>query len=144
MCLMEIIPAKKEHILGIIELQKQVYRTKEIAPNAQRRFEDLINDPNCDVLSAMEGKKVVATGMIFYVHVPVRGRSFALIEGLVVDESTRGRGLGTVMLSEFVKLARNRDCYKIIFTSGFDREEAHKLYEKLGFKKWGYEFRMNL
>lgn len=141
---MEIIPAKKEHIPGIIQLQKQVYRTKNVAQNAQRRFEDLINDPNCDVLAAIEGNKLQATGMVFYIHVPVRGRSFALIEGLVVDQSARGQGLGTVMLSEFVNLARKRDCYKVIFTSGFDREEAHKLYEKLGFKKWGYEFRMDL
>jgi len=141
---MQIIPAKKEHVPGIIELQKQVYRTKEVAPNAQRRFEDLINDPNCDVLAAVEGEKVVAAGMIFYIHVPVRGRSFALVEGLVVDENARGQGVGTLMLTEFVNLARKRDCYKIIFTSGFDRQEAHALYEKLGFKKWGYEFRMDL
>ena len=141
---MEIIPAKKEHIPSLIELQKQVYRTKEVAANAQRRFEDLINDPNCDVIAAVDGKKVVATGMIFYIHVPVRGRSFALIEGLVVDENARGQGVGTLMLTEFVNLARKRDCYKVIFTSGFDRQEAHDLYEKLGFKKWGYEFRMDL
>ena len=82
---MQIIPAKKEHVPGIIELQKQVYRTKEVAPNAQRRFEDLINDPNCDVLAAVEGEKVVAAGMIFYIHVPVRGRSFALVESFVLD-----------------------------------------------------------
>lgn len=141
---MEIIPAKKEHIPGIIQLQKQVYRSKNVAQNAERRFEDLINDPNCDVLAAIEGNKLQATGMVFYIHVPVRGRSFALIEGLVVDQSARGQGLGTVMLSKFVNLARKRDCYKVIFTSGFDRKEAHKLYEKLGFKKWGYEFRMDL
>ena len=82
--------------------------------------------------------------MVFYIHVPVRGRSFAFVEGLVVDETTRGRGIGTAMLSECVKLARKRDCYKIIFTSGFDRQQAHGLYEKLGFKKWGFEFRMDL
>ncbi len=141
---MEIILAKKEHISGLIELQKQVYRTKEVAANAQRRFEDVINDPNCDVLAAVDGEKVIACGMVFYIHVPVRGRSFALIEGLVVDENTRGQGIGTLMLTEFVNLARKRDCYKVIFTSGFDRQEAHALYEKLGFKKWGYEFRMDL
>jgi GNAT superfamily N-acetyltransferase len=141
---MEIIPAKKAHILGILDLQTQVYRSKSMAPNAERRLEDLVNDPNCDVLVAIDKEKVVATGMIFYIHVPIRGRSFAFIEGLVVDETTRGQGVGTQMLSEFVNLARKRDCYKIIFTSGFDREEAHQLYEKLGFKKWGYEFRMDL
>jgi len=141
---MEITLARKEHISGILELQRQVYRTRDIAPNAQRRFEDLMKEPNCYVLAATENEKVIAAGMIYYIHVPVRGRSFALIEGLVVDESTRGQGVGTAMLSEFVKLARKRDCYKIIFTSGFDREDAHALYEKLGFKKWGYEFRMDL
>lgn len=141
---MQITAAKKQHIPEAIKLQIQVYRTKELAPNTQRRFEDLLNDPNCDVLVAVEGRRILATGMVFYIHVPVRGRSFAFVEGLVVDEAARGRGLGTAMLSEFVNLSRKRDCYKIIFTSGFDREDAHALYEKLGFKKWGYEFRMDL
>ena len=141
---MQIIQAQKQHIPEAVKLQTQIYRTKEVAPNAHRRFEDLTNDPNCDVLVAVEGEKILATCLVFYIHVPVRGRSFAFVEGLVVDETTRGRGIGSAMLSECVKLARKRDCYKIIFTSGFDRQQAHGLYEKLGFKKWGFEFRMDL
>lgn len=141
---MNIRKATTTDVEAILALQNQIYRVPELAPNAQRRFQDIINDPNCDVVVAVEGQRVLATGAIYYIHVPARGRSFALVEGLVVDEKARGKGVGTEMLSEVVNLARKRDCYKIIFTSGFDRQEAHQLYEKLGFKKWGYEFRMDL
>ena len=43
-----------------------------------------------------------------------------------------------------LEIARGKNCYKMIFTSGTDRPDAHKFYEKLGFKKWGLEFRKDL
>ena len=39
--------------------------------------------------------------------------------------------------------AKARGCYKLIATSRFERERVHKLYEGLGFERWGLEYRMN-
>ena len=96
------------------------------------------------MLTAREAGKIIASGILYYIDVPARGRPFAFMEGLVVDKSARGQGIGSQMIAEFIRLAKRKDCYKLIFTSGFDRQEAHILYEKLGFKKWGFEFRMDL
>ncbi len=141
---MNIRTAAASDVEAILALQTQIYRTKELAPNAARLLEDQIKSASCDVLIAENETKIIASGMLYYVDIPARGRPFAFMEGLVVDESARGQGAGTQMITEFINLARRKDCYKVIFTSGFDREETHKLYEKLGFKKWGYEFRMDL
>lgn len=142
--LVEIRTATSGDVEAISTLQTQIYRVKELAPNANRILEDQIKSPACDVLVADDDGKIVASGLLYYIDIPARGRPFALMEGLVVDSRSRNQGIGSAMIAELIRLARRRDCYKLIFTSGFDREDAHKLYEKLGFKKWGFEFRMDL
>lgn len=141
---MEIRAAKNTDANGILALQTQVYRTRSLAPTATRLLEDQIKSPLCDVLVALDDSKIVASGCLYYIDVPARGRPFAFMEGLVVDKSARGKGVGSQLITEFINLARRKDAYKIIFTSGNDREDAHQFYEKLGFKKWGFEFRMDL
>ncbi len=142
---MEIAIATPADIDAILNLQTQIYRTEKIADGARDALEKQLADDTCDVLVARdESGKVAATAAIYYIEVPIRSRPYALLEGLVVDESTRGQGIGTKMFDKIFELARARNCYKILFTSGTDRTDAHKLYEKLGFKKWGLEFRMDL
>lgn len=141
---MNITLATKDDIAGILPLQAQIYRIKSLPKNAHQILGDLIDTAYCDVLVAKEGDEVVGTGTIFYLENPAHGRPYAFLEGVVVDESHRGRGVGTALSKKAVDLARQKNCYKIIFTSGMDRDNIHKFYENLGFKKWGFEFRMDL
>mgnify|MGYP002336307519 CR=1 FL=1 len=141
---MEIRLAEEKDIDGIIALQPQIYRVKESSPKAKESLKNQLEDETCDVLVSVDNKKIIATATIYYIQVAVRNQPYALFEGLVVDESQRGKGTGTAMLNKMVDVARSKNCYKIIFTSGQDRTEAHKFYENLGFKKWGLEFRMDL
>ncbi len=142
---MEITVATPADIDAILNLQTQIYRTEKIADGAKAALEKQLADETCDVIVAKdESGKVVATAAIYYIEVPVRSRPYAFLEGLVVDESARGQGIGTKMFEKILELAHTKNCYKILFTSSTDRLDAHKLYEKLGFKKWGLEFRMDL
>ena len=56
----------------------------------------------------------------------------------------QGKNYGTMLLNYAVKLAKNQKCDVIELTSNFSREDAHKFYEKNGFKKSSYKFKMNL
>ena len=141
---MEITKATEADIDEILKLQTQIYRTSEIAPEAKSALEEQLRDETCDILAAKDNGKVVGTVTIYYIQVAVRAKHYALFEGLVVDESERGKGTGTKLFQECIDYARKKNCYKIIFTSGTDRAKAHKFYEKMGFKKWGLEFRMDL
>lgn len=141
---MDISLAKKEDIEGILPLQSQIYRVKNLPENAHQILEELIDADYCDVLVAKVNGKIVGSGLIFYLKNPAHGKPYAFLEGIVVDEAHRGRGIGTALSKYATDLARAKNCYKIIFTSGSDRAEIHKFYENLGFKKWGYEFRMDL
>ncbi|MBI2599146.1 GNAT family N-acetyltransferase [Candidatus Curtissbacteria bacterium] len=139
-----VTKAQKADIEAILALQAQIYRIDSLAPNSRQVLENQLKDDSCQVLAAKVGGKIVGTAVIYFVEVPARGRSYAFLEGLVIDKNVRGKGYGRAFFNECVKIAHDKNCYKMIFTSGLDRQDAHKFYENLGFKKWGYEFRMNL
>jgi len=62
------------------------------------------------------------------------GRPFAIIEHVVTASAFRRQGLSQQVLAQALTLAWELDCYKVMLLSGEGREEAHRLYEKLGFK----------
>jgi len=141
---MEINLAEEKDIDEILNLQKQIYRVEEISPNAHQTLINQIKNDSCDVVVVKNKDKVVATATIYYIHVALRGKPYAFLEGLVVHEIHRGKGVGTEFIKKCIDIAHQKGCYKFIFTSGKDREEAHQFYEKLGFKIWGKEFRKDL
>lgn len=141
---MEIRNANETDIDQILNLQTQIYRTDKISENAHATLTNQLKDQTCDVLVLVENGKIIGTGTIYYIQVAIRAKPYAFLEGLVIDKSLRGKGYGTKLFQKCVEIARQKNCYKMLFTSGTDRTEAHKFYENLGFKKWGLEFRMDL
>ena len=141
---MEITEATQDDINAILNLQTQIYRVNGIADSARQTLEKQLQDQSCTVLVAKDSSKAIATATIYYIEVAVRARPYAFLEGLVVDKSKRNHGIGTALFEKCIEIAKSKNCYKMIFTSGTDRQDAHKFYEKLGFKKWGLEFRMDL
>ncbi|MEK7581252.1 MAG: GNAT family N-acetyltransferase [Patescibacteria group bacterium] len=141
---MDVSKATEADINAILKLQTQIYRTEKIADGAKAALAKQLKDDTCDVLVAKTNDQVMATAVLYYVAVAIRNSHYALLEGLVVDKSQRGKGVGTEFFKKCIETAKEKGCYKIIFTSGSDRTDAHKFYEKNGFVKWGLEFRMDL
>lgn len=144
MNLMEVTIATKSDIDDVLALQDQIYRIDKVHPDSAQILSDLIDANYCDVIVAKEDNKVVGTGVILYLPIPAHGKPYAFLEGMVVDVKHRRKGVGSALTQKAIDLAKSKNCYKIIFTSGMDREEIHNFYEKHGFKKWGYEFRLDL
>jgi N-acetylglutamate synthase-like GNAT family acetyltransferase len=66
---------------------------------------------------------------------------FGEISAIVVSPSSRQKGVGRFMMDHAEKLAREKGCKGMWLVSGFGREaEAHKFYQRLGFKTTGYRF----
>lgn len=57
----------------------------------------------------------------------------AELGGLVVDESARGRGIGTALVARVESWTRERGIRKLCLRSNVVRTEAHAFYQKLGF-----------
>lgn len=59
----------------------------------------------------------------------------AEISGFVVDESMRGRGIGTLMMAEAERWAGASGCPAIRLRANAIRLDAHRFYERLGFSR---------
>jgi len=108
-------------------------------------FRQVEADPRQQLLVADVGGRVMATATLGIVaNLSYRGRSWAFVEGLVVDRTARGRGYGEALVRYAIEEARRAGCYKVSLTSNKRRSEAHRFYEKLGFVATHEGFRILL
>ncbi|MDO8499898.1 MAG: GNAT family N-acetyltransferase [bacterium] len=88
--------------------------------------------------------QVAGRAYLYLITNDLHEQCYGLVEDLFVDDKWRGQGIGTELLTAVMVEARKRKCYKLIGTSRTARAEVHEWYERLGFKKYGVEFRMDL
>lgn len=68
----------------------------------------------------------------------------AIVEDVVVEQTSRGQGIGALMMAFVMERAREAGCYKLMLSSNLERESAHRFYESLGFEKHGYSYLVEL
>jgi GNAT superfamily N-acetyltransferase len=87
-----------------------------------------------DVFVATDGERVVGWAALLIDEAFVEGFA-AFLEGFVVDEAARSRGIGVVLLEAVEARARERGCAEIRVQSNVLRERAHSFYERNGYVK---------
>ncbi len=88
-------------------------------------------------------QKEGARAYLFLMWNSLHTQPFGLLEDVYVDETFRGHGLGTEIVTAVIAAAKARGCYKLIATSRHTRPRVHELYLRLGFKDHGKEFRID-
>jgi ribosomal protein S18 acetylase RimI-like enzyme len=92
----------------------------------------VISQPGSNLLIARTNGQIV--GMLTLVTFEIPTGLRAWIEDVVVNDSVRGKGIGTALTREAIRLARERGARTVDLTSRPSRQAAHRLYEGLGFK----------
>ena len=90
-----------------------------------------------------EGGLEIARTYLYLLYNDLHGEPFGFMEDVYVDESFRGRGIGSLLVEKVIEEARSRGCYKLICTSRHTKPDVHELYKKLGFTDHGLEFRID-
>lgn len=90
----------------------------------------------------IDGKEV-GRAFLYILHNDLHEEPFGFLEDVYINENLRGQGIGTKLLNEIIEEAKRNECYKIVATSRYSRPKVHKLYERLGFKNQGIEFRLD-
>jgi GNAT superfamily N-acetyltransferase len=94
-----------------------------------------------DVFVATDGERVVGWAALSVDEPFVEGFG-AFLEGFVVDEAARSRGIGAALLEAVEARARERGCAEIRVQSNVLRERAHSFYERNGYAKVKAQYRL--
>jgi ribosomal protein S18 acetylase RimI-like enzyme len=103
-------------------------------PPDRAALEEIVASPTSSLFVArLPSRGDVIVGAITLLIYRIPTGLHAVIEDVVVDESARGHGVGSALVSEAVELARNRGARHVNLTSRASREAANRLYQRAGF-----------
>lgn len=98
----------------------------------KKKLELILNDSTQVVFVADTGDKVV--GYIHLVNYDViYADNFKNCLGLAVDNDFKRRGIGSALLKQGEKWAKENGAFGIRLCSGIERENAHKFYKSQGY-----------
>jgi GNAT superfamily N-acetyltransferase len=118
------------------ELGSQRERYEDPLPEAYySAFEQIENDPNHELIVAERNGEVIGTlHLMFLPSISYQGGLRAQIESVRVDKRFQSLGIGSAMMQWSMQRARQRGAHIVQLTTHKTREDAHRFYERLGFK----------
>ena len=93
---------------------------------------EIVRSDSLELWVATDGGQIVGMGELAIVRKPEG--IVAQIEDVVVDESQRGKNIGTEIMQKLIERAREHQARVIQLSSRASRVAANKLYQKLGFQ----------
>jgi GNAT superfamily N-acetyltransferase len=119
------------------ELGSQRERYEDPLPQAYyAAFEQIEVDPNHElVVAELNGEVIGTLHLMFLPSISFQGGLRAQIESVRVDKNYQNRGIGSEMMNWIINRAEERGAYMVQLTSHQSRADAHRFYERLGFKR---------
>jgi len=137
---MKVRVATQEDLPEILKMlfQDQATPSDELGPNAPCYADALremqASGTNVTYVAELDGR-IVGTFMLTFIrHLLRQGSLVAQIEAVRVEAPLRGRGLGAEMMRWAIEEARRRGCSRVQLTTNNARKDAHRFYERLGFR----------
>ncbi len=98
-------------------------------------FEQINNDPNHELIVAERNGEVIGTlHLMFLPSVSFQGGLRAQVESVRVDKKLQSQGIGSEMMKWTMERAKQRGAHVVQLTTHKSRIDAHRFYERLGFK----------
>ena len=94
--------------------------------------------------SAQEEGREAGRAYLYIIYNNLHPEPYGLMEDVFVNEAMRGKGLGSELINRVIAEARAQGCRKLVAQSRYGKDSVHALYEKLGFKDHGKNFRIDL
>jgi GNAT superfamily N-acetyltransferase len=108
------------------------------------RMESIVVDPRYRTFVAVKQGRICGMIGTFcyygYEHNDPSGRIIAL----VVASDSRDHGIGRQLLATAENDFAQRDIRRVAVNARFERKEAHKFYERFGYRRNGFRFVKNL
>ena len=117
----------------------------EAYPEYLRAFRAIETSPDQTLhVAEREGEIVGTFQTMSTTSLTGRGSSSMIIEAVQTRSDMRGQGIGALMIEFCIAEAKRRDVRLVQLTSNAARKDAHRFYERLGFKPSHLGFKMAL
>lgn len=108
-------------------------------------FEQIKSDPNHELIVAeREGDVIGTLHLMFLPSISYQGGLRAQIESVRVDQRFQSQGIGSQMMQWAMARARQRGAHMAQLTTHRSRVDAHRFYERLGFRGSHLGMKLNL
>lgn len=98
-------------------------------------FETIDASPDDELMVVDLDDEVIGTFQITYLtYLAANGRQDMQVEAVHVSAAYRGKGIGSQMMTWVIERAKSKNCRRIQLTTDKTRKDAHRFYERLGFK----------
>ena len=139
-----------EDLEGLLELYLHLHdkAVPEHDEHLRNTWEHILADENYHiVICEIDGKIVSSCTCIVIPNLTRTVRPYALIENVVTHADYRNKGYAGMCLSFAKKLAEDKDCYKLMLTTGSKDPNTLRFYENNGYSskdKTAYTQWMNM
>lgn len=127
----EATEVTEELVAAMALLVPQLSRSNP--PPTREALGEIIDSNAATLLVARDHTGVVGTLTLVMFRIPTGVRAW--IEDVVVDEAARGAGIGQRLNEAAIKRAKTAGAVSIDLTSRPSREDANRLYRRMGFQK---------
>jgi len=86
-----------------------------------------------NILVLSEKNRIVGMVCLLYTISTALGGKVAILEDMILEPDSRGKGQGTLLLKEAIHFARKNDCLRITLLTDLSNMEGIRFYQKQGF-----------
>ncbi len=122
--------ASQDQLDQLVELENRCFTTDRLS---RRNFRNLIRSESANVFVLLEGQTLAGYAIVLF-H---KGTSLARLYSIAVNADHQTRGLAKILVEESEKRARAKRCIFMRLEVKVDNDRAIRLYERLGYKKFG-------
>ena len=105
----------------------------DLAPPSRSHLERVVADPAATLLVARVNGEIAGTATVSVFASPAKVS--AHVDDVVVDSEQRAMGVGEALMKLAIEHARQAGANVVRLTSADHRADAHRLYERLGFRQ---------
>ena len=117
---------------------------KTTSSEMRERLKSILSDARYSTLVAENENEICGMiGTLTHVSHEHNNPSGKII-ALVVSETGRRKGAGRALIAAAEKDFGRRNVTRVTLTTRFEREDAHRFYEALGYSRTGFRFAKNL
>lgn len=115
---------------ALVALERRAFSTDHLS---SRQYRHHIASDRARVLTAVDASGLLGKAVVFF----RRYTDIARLYSIAVAHEARGRGLGEALLAAVERAARARGCRRLRLEVRQDNAGAIRLYERLGYRRFG-------